>query len=135
MFTKLVDFAQGLNAEEKRGIAENLTEEELAIFDLLTKPEMTLSKQEEQEVKKVAHDLLETLKKEKLVLDWRKRQQSRAAVRLSIEEILDRLPRSYIPELYQHKCDVVYQHIYPELDTIYTQYIKVAKIVLSINRL
>lgn len=111
-FTKLVEFAKGLNAEEKRGIAENLTEEELAIFDLLTKPEMTLSKKEEQEVKKVAHDLLETLKKEKLVLDWRKRQQSRAAVRLSIEEILDRLPRSYIPELYQHKCDVVYQHIY-----------------------
>ncbi len=111
-FTKLVDFAQGLNAEEKRRIAENLTEEELAIFDLLTKPEMTLSKKEELEVKKVAHDLLETLKKEKLVLDWRKRQQSRAAVRLSIEEILDHLPRSYIPELYQHKCDLVYQHIY-----------------------
>jgi type I restriction enzyme R subunit len=111
-FTKLVEFAQGLNAEEKRGISENLTEEELAIFDLLTKPEMALSNKEQQDVKKVAHDLLETLKKEKLVLDWRKRQQSRAAVRLSIEEILDRLPRSYIPELYQHKCDVVYQHIY-----------------------
>jgi len=111
-FANLVEFAQGLNEEEKRGIAENLTEEELAIFDLLIKPEMTLSNKEQQEVKKVAHDLLETLKKEKLVLDWRKRQQSRAAVRLSIEEILDRLPRSYIPELYQHKCDVVYQHIY-----------------------
>lgn len=98
--------------KKKRGISENLTEEELAIFDLLIKPEMTLSNKEQQEVKKVAHDLLETIKKEKLVLDWRKRQQSRAAVRLSIEEILDRLPRSYLPELYQHKCDVVYQHIY-----------------------
>jgi type I restriction enzyme R subunit len=72
---------------------------------------MTLSNKEQQEIKKVAHDLLETLKKEKLVLDWRKRQQSRAAVRLSIEEILDRLPRSFLPELYQHKCDMVYQHI------------------------
>ncbi len=41
------------------------------------------------------HDLLETLKNEKLVLDWRKRQQSRAVVRLSIEEILDRLPLNY----------------------------------------
>jgi type I restriction enzyme R subunit len=92
-FASLVEFAQELNAEEKRGIAEKLTEEELAIFDLLIKPEMAL-------------------KKEKLVLDWRKRQQSRAAVRLSIDEILDRLPRSYIPDLYRHKCDVVYQHIY-----------------------
>ncbi|MBU4140230.1 MAG: DUF3387 domain-containing protein, partial [Euryarchaeota archaeon] len=59
-----------------------------------------------------AQELLDTLKKEKLVLDWRKRQQSRAVVRLSIEEILDRLPRSYTPELYQHKCDLLYQHIY-----------------------
>lgn len=50
-----------------------------------------------------AQELLETLKREKLVLDWRKRQQSRAALRLSIDEILDRLPRSYIPDLYRHK--------------------------------
>ncbi|MDD1745740.1 MAG: type I restriction endonuclease subunit R [Candidatus Methanoperedens sp.] len=111
-FASLVEFAQELNAEEKRGIAEKLTEEELAIFDLLIKPEMTLKRKEEREVKKVAQELLETLKREKLVLDWRKRQQSRAAVRLSIDEILDRLPRSYIPDLYRHKCDVVYQHIY-----------------------
>jgi len=94
-FAKLVKFAQELNAEEKRGIAEKLTEEELAIFDLLTKPEMTL-------------------KNEKLVLDWRKRQQSRAAVRESIEVLLDiGLPlNSYTKELFQIKCDVVYQHIY-----------------------
>lgn len=112
-FKKLVEFAQGLNAEEKRGIAENLTEEELAIFDLLTKPEMTLSKKEEKVVKKVAHDILEALQREKLVLDWRKRQQSRAAVRQSIEVILDEgLPGTYTKELFQHKCDVVYQHVY-----------------------
>lgn len=113
-FAKLVKFAQELNAEEKRGIAEKLTEEELAIFDLLTKPEMTLKKKEEQEVKKVAQELLETLKNEKLVLDWRKRQQSRAAVRESIEVLLDiGLPlNSYTKELFQIKCDVVYQHIY-----------------------
>jgi type I restriction enzyme R subunit len=111
-FTKLMAFAQELNAEEKRGIAEKLSEEELAIFDLLMKPEMTLSKKEELQVKKVAQKLLETLKKEMLVLDWRKRQQSRAAVRVSIEETLDLLPRIYTPDLYQNKCDVIYQHVY-----------------------
>ena len=74
-FRQLVNFAQSLKDEEKRGIAENLKEEELALFDLLIKPELTLTKKDEQAVKKVAKDLLETLKKEKLVLDWRKRQQ------------------------------------------------------------
>jgi hypothetical protein len=35
------------------------------------------SKSEEAEVKKVARTRLETLKREELVLDWRKRQPSR----------------------------------------------------------
>lgn len=111
-FTKLMAFAQELNVEEKRGVAEKLSEEELAIFDLLSRPEIALSKKEELQVKKVAQKLLETLKDEMLVLDWRKRQQSRAAVRVSIEETLDLLPRTYTPELYQNKCDVIYQHVY-----------------------
>jgi len=111
-FTKLMAFAQELNAEEKRGIVEKLSEEELAIFDLLTRPEMTLGKKEELQVKRVAQKLLETLKEEMFVLDWRKRQQSRAAVLVSIEETLDILPRIYTPELFQNKCDLVYQHVY-----------------------
>ena len=32
------------------------------------------------------------LKGEKLVLDWRKEQRTRAAVRVTVEETLDRLP-------------------------------------------
>jgi type I restriction enzyme R subunit len=60
----------------------------------------------------VAKDLLETLKREKLVLDWKKRQTTRAAVRYTIETMLDQLPRRYTPELYQRKCDAVYQHVF-----------------------
>jgi len=43
-----------------------LSDEELAIFDLLTKPQMSLSKKETEQVKKVARELLATLKQEKL---------------------------------------------------------------------
>ncbi|HAG80098.1 MAG TPA: hypothetical protein DCL61_02780, partial [Cyanobacteria bacterium UBA12227] len=67
------EFAQELKVEEKRAISENLDEEELAIFDLLTKPDITLTEKEKLDVKKVAKELLETLKQEKLVLDWRRR--------------------------------------------------------------
>jgi type I restriction enzyme R subunit len=113
-FKRLVEFAQSLNEEEKRHISEQLTEEELAIFDLLTKPDPTLTKKQEQDVKVVAQELLDTLKREKLVLDWRKRQQSRAAVRVAIEEQLDRLPPppTYNPELWRTKCNLVYDHVY-----------------------
>lgn len=112
LFDRLVQFAQELTEEEQRAISERLTEEELAIFDLLTKPDMKLSDKEQRQVKKIARDLLATLKREKLVLDWRKRQQSRAAVRLAIEETLEHLPRCYTPEIFQRKCDAVYQHVF-----------------------
>lgn len=111
-FKRLLEFAKSLNQEEQRTIAEGLTEEELAVFDLLTKPEIKLSKKEELQVKQVAKELLEILKREKLVLDWRKRQQTRAAVKLCIEEYLDKLPESYTTDTYQQKCAQTYQHIY-----------------------
>jgi len=111
-FARLMAFMQKLSEEDKRAISEELTEEELTIFDLLTKPEVTLTKAEEREVKKVAKELLQKLKSEKLVLDWKKRQATRAAVRYTIETVLDELPRTYTPELYQTKCNVVYQHVF-----------------------
>ncbi len=109
---RLSQFAKELTEEEQRAISENLTEEELAILDLLLKPRIELTKDEEKRVKDVAHDLLETLRREKLILDWRKKQQSRAAVRLTIEELLDQLPEAFDKPLYEQKCDLVYQHVY-----------------------
>jgi type I restriction enzyme R subunit len=111
-FARLMAFTQKLSEEDKRAIAEELTEEELTIFDLLTKPDPTLTRAEEREVKKVAKELLQKLKSEKLTLDWKKRQATRAAVRFTIETVLDELPRTYTPDLYQKKCDVVYQHVF-----------------------
>jgi len=112
-FKRLMVFAQSLNQEEKRAISEKLSEEELAIFDLLTKPEMELADGERRQIKTVARELLLKVKTEKLVLDWRKRQQSRAEVRVTIDDILDRgLPEKFTRELYKQKCDVIYQHFY-----------------------
>ena len=41
------------------------------------------------------------LRREKLVLDWRKRQRSKAAVRAFIEQELTRLPPAYDDDLWQ----------------------------------
>ena len=112
-FRQLMEFAQSLNQEERRSVGEQLSEEELAIFDLLTKPEMKLTAKDRTDVKKTARNLLESLKHEKLVLDWRKRQQARASVRVAIEKVLDDgLPRAYTPELFETKTTAVFQHVY-----------------------
>jgi type I restriction enzyme R subunit len=50
-FANLVKFAQELNIEDKRAISENWPEEELAIFDLLTKPDISLNEKEKQKIK------------------------------------------------------------------------------------
>ena len=60
----------------------------------------------------VCHDLLETLKCEKLVLDWRKKQQAKADVQVTIDELLDKLPASYTQEVYAQLCTDVFQHVY-----------------------
>ena len=111
-FEQLIALAGELNAEEQRTIAERLSEEQLAVFDLLTRPEIALTEAEKDQVKAISKELLEILKREKLVLDWRQRQQSRAAVKVTVAEILDELPERYTQEIYDQKCEVVYQHIY-----------------------
>jgi type I restriction enzyme, R subunit len=124
-FKQLVNFAQKLNEEDQRSIKENLEEEELAVFDLLLKPDLKLSKKEEKQVKKVAQDLLDSLKQEKLVLDWRKRQQTRAVVKVTIQDVLDQLPEKYTEEIYNEKCVVLFQHVfdsyYGEGRSVYSQ--------------
>lgn len=113
IFQKLVKMSQELNEEEKRYMREGLqNEEELAVFDILTKPDMKLSQKEIKQVKSIARSLLENLKTQKLVLDWQKKQQTRAGVKLAISEFLDLLPPVYSKNVYEQKCDAVYQFVY-----------------------
>jgi type I restriction enzyme, R subunit len=100
--------------EDQRAIAENLSEEELALFDILTKPDPVLSKSEQTEVKKVCRELLATLKREKLVLDWREKQQAKAAVMQTLKMSLlpSRLPAAFTKDIRAEKMARAYAHVY-----------------------
>jgi len=112
-FAELIEFARELNREESRALAEGLDEEKLAIFDLLLQPGLELTEKDKTAIKKVAEELLWELKQEKLALDWRNRQQERAAVQVIIERVLDEnLPAVYGGEIFKLKCKELYQHIY-----------------------
>jgi type I restriction enzyme R subunit len=99
-----------LNPEERRSAKEGLSEEELAIFDLLVS-EVELSEKERKEVKEIAKVLLEKLHKA-LVIDWRKKQRAKAQVKRVIENVLDELPMTYDDTLWPHSVERVYQHVY-----------------------
>jgi type I restriction enzyme R subunit len=111
-FQELLAFSKTLTEEEARALSQGLSEEQLAIFDLLMRPAPPLSDAETVQVKKVAEELLAILKRDKIVLDWRKQQSTRAAVRVAVEETLDRLPEAFTRQLYAKKCDAVYQHVF-----------------------
>jgi type I restriction enzyme R subunit len=112
LYAELIALSNGLNDEQKRHVRENMSEEELVIFDILTRPSPELSAEERAEVKKVAQNLLARLK-ELLVLNWRKKSTSRSQLKLTIEDTLDAgLPRAYTPELYNQKCSAVFEHVY-----------------------
>ena len=104
LFQELLKFSNSLSAEQQRHVRENMTEEELVIFDILTRPAPELSTDERAEVKKVARDLLQKLKA-LLVLNWRTKAAARSTLKLAIEDSLDSgLPPAFSKELYVQKC-------------------------------
>lgn len=124
LFNELIKLSNSLNDEQERHVRENFTEEELVIFDILTRPAPELSTAERDEVKKVARDLLARLKT-LLILNWRQKSAARSTLKLAIEDVLDNLPESYARPLYAQKCNELFEHVYesyPERDlSVYAQ--------------
>ena len=120
MFEELVKLGRSLTEEQQRHVREQMTEEELVIFDILTRPAPELSDEERVEVKRVTRALLNRVK-QVLVLNWRQKSTARSQLKLAIEDVLDTgLPRAYDKPLYQQKCSALFEHVYesyPERDT------------------
>ena len=112
LFSELVELSRSLSEEQQRHIREKMTEEELVVFDILTRPAPELSPEERAEVKKVTRALLARIK-QLLVLNWREKSSARSQIKLAIEDVLDTgLPRTYDKPLYAQKCSALFEHFY-----------------------
>jgi type I restriction enzyme R subunit len=111
LFDELLKLSNSLDDEQERHVREHLTEEELVIFDILTRPAPELTTAERDEVKKVAKALLERLKT-LLVLNWRQKSAARSTLKLAIEDTLDTLPAAYDRPLFAQKCSALFEHVY-----------------------
>jgi len=107
---RLIRLTREFDDDEQRVVTEGMTEPELAVFDLLTRPGPDLTREEREAVKAIAKQLLDAIT-DKLVLDWRKRQRSRSAVRVAVGQALDGLPDVYGDELFEEKRNVVFDHL------------------------
>lgn len=109
---RLISLSQDLTAEERRSASEEMSEEELALFDLLTQPDPVLDDGQRELVKASAKRLLSLLHN-KLVLDWRRKAATSAEVKTTIRDVLDAdLPEDlYPPQLFDAKVQKVFDHI------------------------
>ncbi|WP_049810307.1 type I restriction endonuclease subunit R, partial [Bradyrhizobium japonicum] len=91
-FRRLIELVQSLDEEQARAARENLSDDELAMFDLLKRND--LSKADRERVKQVSREMLATIKDRLAELDrfWEK-EQTKADVEVFIlDEVFSRLP-------------------------------------------
>lgn len=103
-----------LSEEERRAVKEGLSEESLALFDLLLKPD--LSKADINRIKKVAEGLYKTLSAELArIQDFSVKQGTRDDIKVKIKDFLwveeTGLPESFDPGEIDEKTDAVFFHV------------------------
>ena len=92
---ELLKLAAQIQAAKQEGDDLGLTEEELAFYDALTRPEAIKDFYKNEELIALTKELTETLKKNKTI-DWEKRDDARAKMRMMVKKLLKRY--KYPPE-------------------------------------
>lgn len=67
---------------------------------------------QEVEVKGIARKLVAKLKREKLILDWRLKENAKADMRQTIREEFDELPDVYDRRIWEEKVERTFQFMF-----------------------
>ena len=117
-FEELMQLSKNLSEEEKRYIKEGFeNEEQLSMFDVLMKE--NLSKEDIKTLKKVAKDLLASIKNLISTMDHPfDKQETRSTIMIAIRDLLwNNLPNSYPDESINYYKNVVYNYISQRYNT------------------
>lgn len=112
-FMDLMDLAKSMDQEEQRYAREGFSsDEELSLYDLLFSE--TLTKQEMQQIKRVAVDLLAKVKAKIAELDhWRDKEETKATVDNLIRDTLwSELPKCYDDNSISMCRQKIYEYVY-----------------------
>ena len=114
-FRRLTELMDDLDAEQRRAVEEGLSEDELALFDLLKKD--SLGKADRERVKQASRDLLAAIKERLSDLDrfWEK-EQTKAEVQVFIlDEVFTSLPTPPFTEVEMKAvASNVYDHVWQQ---------------------
>ena len=84
---ELIEMAKKFRAVAGRGEELGLTEDEIRFYDALADNESAVRELSDETMKKIAHELTESLRKN-LTVDWSQREGVRAKLRLMVKRIL-----------------------------------------------
>ena len=96
MINELIALAKDMKAAQRRGEDQGLSPEELAFYDALAENESAVEAMGSEQLRLIAHELLEQLRKN-VTVDWRHRESARARMRVLVKRILKRF--GYPPDL------------------------------------
>lgn len=96
MIQELIDMAKDMKASAQRGDDLGLSEEELAFYDALAQNQSATEVLGNDELRKIAHVLVEQLQKN-VTVDWQRKESARAKLRVLVRRILKKY--GYPPDL------------------------------------
>jgi type I restriction enzyme, R subunit len=114
-FRRLVELVQSLDEEQARAARENLSDEELAMFDLLKRDDLT--KADRERVKQASREILATIKARLAELDrfWAKEQTKGEVEAFILDEVFLKLPSPpFTPAEKQMVATNVYAHVWQQ---------------------
>jgi type I restriction enzyme R subunit len=112
-FVRLFDMANSLDAEQQRAAQEGLSRDELALFDLLSQPQ--ISKADRERLKQASKRLLASLQELlKPMENWTQKEQTQAEVKVFIlDRLFETLPNPpYSTDETQAAADHIYEYIW-----------------------
>jgi type I restriction enzyme, R subunit len=115
IFARLLDLSESIDLEQRRALEEGLTEEQLALFDLLGRKD--LSKVDRERVKQASKELLDGVLKVIAPLDrWTEKGQTQAEVETFVlDKVFETLPEPpYTQDEKQQLALLVYRHIWQQ---------------------
>jgi len=87
LINELIALAKDMKAARARGEEQGLSAEELAFYDALAENESAVEAMGSEQLRLIAHELLEQLRKNATV-DWHQRESARARMRVLVKRIL-----------------------------------------------
>lgn len=84
---RLIDLARQINEAHKKGDELGLTQEELAFYDAITKPQAIKDWKTDKDLIAITRELTAALRKSRTI-DWQKRDPARAAMRVMVKRLL-----------------------------------------------